>query len=129
MHDALSLRLEVAGQARVGDTVAITLRVENMSDQPVDLYLRGRTIAFDVVVTGEGDAVVWRRLEGEVVPAILQVKRLDAHEVIELPTRWDQRTNRGRHVAAGLYSLRGELLTDMPTPLETPPIHLRIVAK
>jgi hypothetical protein len=31
-----------------------------------------------------------------------------------------------RRVAPGLYSVRGELLTDMPAPLAMTPVHLRI---
>ena len=90
------------------------------------LYLRGRTIAFDIVVAREDGTVVWRRLEGQVVPAIIQVKELASGEVVELRGEWNQRTARGRPVGAGLYSVRGELLTDTPLPLATAPVQLRI---
>ena len=126
-QDSLQLRLDLPSEARLGATVPITLRVENASDRSLTLYLRGRTIAFDVIVERDDGRVVWRRLEGDVVPAIVAVRTLGPREVMELHARWDQRTNRRRRVAAGLYSVRGALLTDMPTPLETAAVQLRIV--
>ena len=126
-QDSLQLRLDVPSEARLGAPVPLTLRVENTGGRPLDLYLRGRTIAFDVIVERDDGRVVWRKLEGEIIPAIVQVKTLRPREVMELHARWDQRTNRRRRVAAGLYSVRGALLTDMPTPLETAAVQLRIV--
>jgi hypothetical protein len=126
-QDSLRLRLDAPSEARAGVRVQVTLRVENAGDRPLDLYLRGRTIAFDVVVARDDGTVVWRRLDGEIIPAIIQLKTLAPREVFELRAEWDQRTNRGRPVAAGLYSVRGLLLTDAQMPLETPAVELRIV--
>jgi hypothetical protein len=124
-----NLRLDVPTDAPRGATVPITLLVENPSEQPLDLYLRGRDIAFDVVVARANGDVAWRRLEGEIIPAILQLRTLAPHEVLELRAQWDQRTNRGRPVDAGLYSVRGVLLTEEQVPLETPIAQLRISAE
>jgi hypothetical protein len=127
-QDSLRLRLDAPTEVRRGDVVPLALRVENVSDRPLDLHLRGRTIAFDIIVTRGSDAsIVWRRLEGEIIPAILQLRTLAAREVLELRAEWNQRTNRGRRVAVGLYSMRGSLLTDEPMPLETAAVELRIV--
>lgn len=123
---AYKLRLDAPPEVRRGAAVPMTLRVENTSGRPLDLVLRGRTIAFDIVVARDND-VVWRRLDGEVIQAIVQLKRLEPQEVIELHARWDQRSNQGRRVGPGLYSVRGELLTDTSTPLATPSVPLRIV--
>jgi hypothetical protein len=123
---AYTLRLDAPREVRRGAPVPMTLRVENTSDRPLDLFLRGRTIAFDIVVARDND-VVWRRLEGQVIQAIVQLKHLEPQEVIELHARWDQRSNQGRRVGPGLYSVRGELLTDTSTPLATPSVPLRIV--
>jgi hypothetical protein len=125
--DAVRLRLVVPAEARVGRPVPLTLRVENTSDGAIDLYLRGREIAFDVVVSRTDGGVVWRRLEGEVIPAIIQLKTLPPREALELRAEWNQRTNQSRRAGPGLYSVRGVLLTDAPTPLETAAVELRIV--
>jgi hypothetical protein len=126
-QDSLRLSIQIPHEVRARATVPVEVRVENTTDRPLDLYLRGRTIAFDVVVTRADGTVAWRRLEGEIIPAIIQVKTLAPREVLELNTEWNQRTNRGRRVAAGLYSVRGILLTDAQTPLETPAVELRIL--
>jgi hypothetical protein len=128
-QDSLRLRLVAPNEIRAGETLPLTLRAENTADRPLDLYLRGRSIAFDVIVTRADGAVVWRRLEGEIIPAIIQLRTLAPREVMELRADWNQRTSRGRQVGAGLYSVRGVLLTDGPTPLQTDAIALRIVPR
>jgi hypothetical protein len=128
-QDPLRLRLDAPSEVRAGATVPLTLRVENTGDRPLDLYLRGRTIAFDVIVSRADGTVAWRRLEGEVIPAIIQVKTLAPREALELRGEWNQRTNGGQRVGPGLYSLRGALLTDAPTPLETAAAELRVVSR
>lgn len=123
--DALRLRLDVPDSAAPGESVEILFRVENVSDRPLDLYLRGRTIAFDVVVTDERGEVVWRRLGGEIVPAILRIETLGPGRAIELTERWDQRTDAGSPVDPGLYSVRAELLTeDRPLISATEPFRI-----
>ena len=126
--DSLRLSLVVPHEVRVGQRVPITLRAENTGARPLELYLRGRTIAFDVVIAPEGGEVVWRRLEGEVIPAILRLEVLAPGQVLELRAEWDQRTNAGARVAAGSYEVRGSLLTDAE-PWESPEAGLRIVGK
>ena len=106
----------------------MTLRVENPGDRPLDLCLRGRTITFDVVVTGLGGDVVWRRLHGKIIPAILRLETLAPREVLELPATWDQRRNDGDLVLVGAYLVRATLLTDTEPPLETPIVELRILS-
>ncbi len=128
-QELLRLRLEAPAEARLGENVPVTLRVENVSDDPLDLYLRGRTIAFDLIVSRDDRTVVWRRLEGEIIPAIIQVKTLAPREVFELKAEWNQRTNGGRQVAAERYLVRGVLLTDAQTPLETSAVELRVVGQ
>jgi hypothetical protein len=125
-----SLRLSVVApsEVRAGETVPITLRAVNTSDRPLDLYLRGRTIAFDVIVASAGGDTVWRRLEGEIIPAILQLKTLAPRETLELSAEWDQRDNRGRRVSTGVYSVRALLLTDS-APLATDAAELRVTPR
>ena len=123
--DSLRLELDVPAEARVGSTVPITLRVENVGDRPIDLYLRGRTIAFDVVVRRLDGEVVWRRLEHEITPAILRLETLVPRQVLELHTDWSLKTSLGSPVTPGSYVLQGLLLTDGPE-LTTPPGTLRV---
>jgi hypothetical protein len=126
LSDSLRLHLDVPDRVRTGEPVPIGIRVQNVSGGPLDLYLRGRTIAFDIVVSREPGEIVWRRLEGEVIPAILRIETLRPGEVLELSDVWDQRDDHGRAVPAGSYAVRGEILTEGPEPLTTPPRRLRI---
>ena len=71
--------------------------------------------------------VVWHRLEGDIIPAIIQVKVLNPGDMFELSHTWDQRTNRGKAVVPGLYTAQGIVLTDSPEPLASPPKPLLIV--
>ena len=127
VQNSIRLRLDVPSQAVIGRPVPVTLLVENAGERTTDLHLLGREAAFDVVVSRSDGTVVWRRLEGEIIPAILQLKTLAPGEVLELHALWPQRTNRGRRVEAGLYSVRALLPTDDASPLETPTVQLRIV--
>lgn len=88
------------------------IRVSNTTSAPLDLYLRGRDIAFDITITDSAGAELWRRLEGETVLAIIQIKTLGPGETLELSHEWDQRTKSGRPAAAGVYGIRGSVLTD-----------------
>lgn len=126
--DSLLLELVVPDRVRAGDPVPIELHVENRSHRPVDLYLRGRTTTFDVVITGSGGEIAWRRLEGEIIPAIVHLRTLAPAERLELEAVWSQRAMQGRPVEPGDYTARGLLLVE-GTPLETPPVPFRIIAR
>jgi hypothetical protein len=123
-----SLRLSLGGPVEVamGVPVPFMLTLENVSGRPLDLYLRGRTIAFDIVVLDTAGATIWRRLEGEMIPAVLRLETLAPGQVLELSGQWDQRDNAGRPVRAGDYTAYGELLTEA-APLRTGTVTLRIV--
>jgi len=102
----------------------MTVEIRNSGDTPVDLYLRGRTIAVDITVE-RGSDTVWRRLENEIVPAVIQVRTLAPGEVMRLDAEWDQRTRNGAPAGAGRFSVRATVLTD-GAPLATPPVTLEI---
>src|SRR5687767_15473323 len=58
--------LEVPSRIGVGAPVPMRLRVRNTTSAPLDLYLRGREVTFDITVADSTGDAVWRRLEGEV---------------------------------------------------------------
>jgi len=123
--DSLSLRLEMPERVATDEPVPITLEVRNVTDRSIDLYLTGRPIAFDLVVTEEDGEVVWRRLEGEVIPMVLRIETLEPGVALEFEETWDQRSNAGEFVPPGTYTVRGKLLTE-DEPLVTPESRLRI---
>jgi hypothetical protein len=108
-----SMRVEIVVPPRVaaGEPVPIAIRITNAADRPIELHLQGRTVVFDLIVS-RGDAVVWRRLEGESVTAILQLRLLAPGEVLELKDAWQQVDRAGRRVGPGEYSVSGEIPTD-----------------
>ena len=123
--DSLALELVLPRQIRRGESVPITLQVQNRSRRTLDLYLRGRTPTVDVVVARQSGEVVWRRLEKEIIPAILHLRPLAPGECLDIGTVWDQRTSQGVKVEAGEYLARGVLLVE-GDQLETSwvPLHL-----
>jgi hypothetical protein len=125
--DSLRLTLVVPADAAAGAAVPVTLTVENVSGRRLDLYLRGRTVTFDIVVSDAAGTTVWRRLEGEVIPAVLRLEPLQAGQVLEMRDTWDQRDNAGQSVGAGDYHVRGEVLTE-GAPLVSHAAPLRIAA-
>lgn len=92
--------------------MGISLTVENDTPRTIDLYLRGRTPTFDVIVTRADGEIVWQRLENEIIPAIVSLRTLASAEGLELATVWDQRTGRGSSAEAGEYTARGVLLLE-----------------
>jgi hypothetical protein len=126
--ESLRLETDVPSQVRAGEPVPITLRATNTGSRPLEMYLMGRSVTFDITVSRPSGAVVWRRLDGQTVPAILQFRILAPGETLELRHDWDQRATRGRIVSPGTYVVQGALLTDAQ-PLRTPAVSLRIVAR
>lgn len=121
--------LVVPNSAVAGAVVPIKLRVTNETSAPLDLYLRGREITFDIAITDSTGDAVWRKLEGEVIPAILQLRTVGPGEVLELTHAWDQRSQRGNQVPPGRYTVRGSILTDGRSTLESEPGTLEITPR
>lgn len=124
--ESLRLETDVPSQVRVGEPVPIALRAVNSGTTALELYLVGRSVTFDITVSGPDGAIVWRRLEGETVPMILQLRIVAPGETLALRHDWDQRTPRGQIVSPGTYTVHGALLTDAQ-PLRTPATSFRIV--
>jgi hypothetical protein len=123
------MRFEIMVPSAVsqGESVPVTLRLINTSDQPQTAYLTGRPTAFDIEVSNETGKVIWRRLAGETVAAILGVRTLAPGEALTFQGSWAQRDQQGRPVPAGIYTLTGVLPTDAE-PLRSPPARLRVLA-
>ena len=124
--DSPKVELQVPGEVRAGAPVAMTLRVTNTSDRPLDLYLRGRPVAFDLIVRRADGSVAWRRLAGAMIAMVLQVRTLAPGETLELSDEWDQRSSEEKPVEPGDYTVTGSLLRDTPASLDSPPVPLRI---
>ncbi len=125
--DSLLLELVLPPGVHPGERVPIELRVRNQTARTLDLYLRGRTPTFDVVVTRPDGEVVWRRLEDEIIPAIVHLRALAPGEQLEIRGVWDQRRKSGRPAEPGDYAAQGLLLVE-GDPLPTPAVRFRIVA-
>ncbi|HEX9631388.1 MAG TPA: BsuPI-related putative proteinase inhibitor [Gemmatimonadales bacterium] len=110
--DSVFLRLIVPGEVRAGQPVPLGLRIEHRGTRPLDLYLRGRAITVDIEVARADGEVVWRRLEGQIIPAILHIRTLAPGERLEVDVEWDQRTTGGAPVAPGAYVARALLLAE-----------------
>ena len=118
--------LEAPDQVQPGDSVPFVIRLRNGGSRTVDLYLRGREIAFDVVLTDSSGNEIWTRLHDQVVPAVLRIEQLEPGKSLELRHVWNQQDNTGRRVRPGDYVVRGLILTD-GTPIRTPERRLRIL--
>jgi hypothetical protein len=103
------VELDVPNSVNRGDAVPMTVRVRNDDTDPAELALTGRPIAFDLVVQEPDGTEVWRRLRGEMLSMVLQVRILEPGEALDFRDVWDQRDNAGRGVSAGIYVVRGVL--------------------
>ena len=124
--DSLHLELEIPDTVSAGDPVPVTLRARNTTERTLTLYLTGRDIVFDVTVQRDEGSDVWRRLEGEVVQAILRLETLPPGEALVLEATWNQRSNAGEPVPPGDYTVTAEIPTEV-NRLVFPPASLVIV--
>jgi hypothetical protein len=122
--DSMQVKIVVPRTVAAGAPVPIAIHIRNTADRPVELHLQGRTVTFDLTVR-RGDAVVWRRLEGAAVPAILQIRMLAPGEVLELKDTWRQVDSAGAAAGPGDYGVSGTVPTD-GAPLRAGPAPLTI---
>jgi hypothetical protein len=125
--DSMRFAIVLPNSVRAGEPVPVTLRLTNTGREPLTVYLQGRPIAFDLTVRRLDGTIVWRRLEGEVVSAILAVRQLEPGASLEFEEVWRQVSNAGEAVPPGDYRVTGTLQGDAPEPLQTSPALLRIV--
>lgn len=125
-QEGVAVSLELPRTVKAGAAVPMRLVLRNTTSAPLDLYLRGREATFDIAIADSTGDAVWRKLEGEVTQAILQVRTLAPGEVMELTHEWSQQSRRGEQVAPGRYTVRGSVLTDGQTTLDAAPVTLEI---
>jgi hypothetical protein len=123
---SILLEILLPGKVHVGEKVPITLRLTNTARVPVEAYFQGRPVAYDVIISRADSSVVWRRLEGSFVSAVLQVRTLAPGESLEFKETWSQRNNSGKPVPPGEYLVTGVLPTDPPAKLQTAAVPLLI---
>ena len=122
----VTLALDPPAAVAHGEAVDVVLRVRNDTPRTVELGLRGRDPTFDVVVADASGRIVWRRLEGAALLAILQLRALAPGEEMVLRARWDGRTRGGEPASPGEYAVHALLHTDEAVPLSTRPVPLRV---
>jgi hypothetical protein len=123
MQSPMRLDIAVPPEVRRGDSVPIVLRLIYDGATQVEVPLQGRPVAFDVKITRPDGALVWRRLEGETVTAILQLRVLPAGDTLVFHGSWDQRDVGGAHLAPGGLIVRGVVAYDPPPGFEVGPVH------
>ena len=123
----MQLNIEVPPKVRRGEPVSVTLRLTNTSQQSVTAYLMGRPTAFDIEIADQDGQIIWRRLAGQTVPAILGVRTLGSGESLSFEESWSQRDQAGRQVPSGTYAVTGVLPTDAE-PIRSRPAALRILS-
>ncbi len=122
----MTLHISVPPRIRAGEPVAVTLSVTNHGTKPLTLYLKGRPVAFDVIVRRKHGPVVWRRLSGKTIAMVLRVETVPPGGSLRFEEVWSQRTQAGAPVEPGDYTVTGELPTDGPEPLRSAAAPLRI---
>ena len=116
--ESLSLTLDVATDVSYGESLPMTFRVQNTSEEPVGLTIGGQP-PFDFIVTEPDGAEVWHSLCGQIVLASLGRATLDIGEELEFTAVWEQVDNAGNPVPSGDYLVRGTLNMESPDALET----------
>lgn len=123
--ESLQVILSAPPRVPLGAPVLFRLVLANQTDRRLTLYLSGRSVTFDITVTGPEGSVVWRRLEGQTIQGILQVRELGPREHLVLEDEWDQTASDGKPVPPGTYMAKGAILTD-GAPLFTPSVSFAV---
>lgn len=128
VRDSVTFRVHAPSSVRAGDPVPIELVLTNRTERPLTIELQGRPLAFDISVRRADGGEVWRRLEGQVISAVLAVRELAPADSLTFEAVWDGRLRDGRPAPPGQYRITGSLPTDTPEGLTTPAASLQILA-
>jgi hypothetical protein len=105
----VTVELEHPDRIPTGHTVPFAVRVVNPGPGTVDLSLTGDPVAVDVVVRDRAGQVLWRRLHGEMIGLVLQLRSLGPGEALEFHYEWDLRDNEGNLVPPGTYRVQARV--------------------
>ena len=106
---ALNLALEIPRRRfRLGEQVPLELILTNVGSETVTLRF-GTTQEYDLQVLQNG-RVVWTWSRGRSFSPLLLHHRLTPGETDRFTATWNQRSNQGRPVAPGRYTVRGFLM-------------------
>lgn len=97
-------------QVFAAGTLAVILGLKNTSDHSVDLYLRGRSMTFDLQILDARQKVILSRLGDTPIPAILHIKTLAPRQSLSRGIEW--KLDPGVRLGPGAYMLRAELLLE-----------------
>lgn len=127
VSDSLELSTRVSPRVHPSGRVDIELTARNPTPRALDLYLRGRDPTAEVLVRDEAGAVVWRKLEGAAIPAILQLRSLMPGDSLVLRESWTPRDRGGRRLPPGTYRIEAELLVQDGGVLPFPAITFELL--
>ncbi len=118
---AVSLHLHTPSEVKAGETGPLLLIARTESGQPVYLGTGDSTTTFDIRVVDRFGKTVWRRMHDRESLASLHEHSLAPGMDLRFGDTWDQRSNDGARVPAGLYNVQGTLDAQGETDLKTAP--------
>ncbi len=124
---AINYSLEVPPEAPYGETIRMTLTLENASEEPVSFHTG--VSPHNIVVTTPDGEQVWHWKCAKIFPAPLITETLDPGQTLEFTGEWEQVDNRGEPAPLGVYLVQGVFDLDYPEQLVTPPREVKIVRK
>ena len=104
----------------------LVFQVSNAGTQAVTLQLLGREPSADFRVFDAQGRSVWSLRQGQTLLGALRLYPLAPGKSLRFRHAWGQRTNDGKAVTAGSYTVLAVLLTDAPGGLASPKAELRI---
>jgi hypothetical protein len=123
---AISLHLQSPSEVEPGEAVPLLLIARNDSRRALYLGTGDSTTTFDIRVVDRFGKTVWKRMHDRESLASLHERTLAPGQDLRFADTWDQRTNEGALVPAGIYHVQGTLDAQGETDLETTPKRLKI---
>jgi hypothetical protein len=123
---AISLNLQIPSTVKPGEAVPLLLVARNDSSQAVYLGTGDSTTTFDIRIVDRSGKTVWRRMHDREALASLHEHTLAPGQDLRFADTWDQRSNEGARVPAGIYSVQGLLDAQGEADLKTTPKRLEI---
>ncbi len=124
---AINYSLEVPPEAPYGETIQMTLTLENGSEEPVSFHTG--VSPHNIVVTTPGGEQVWHWKCAKIFPAPLITETLNPGQTMEFTGEWEQVDNRGEPAPPGVYVVQGVFDLDYPEQVVTLPHAVEIVRK